>query len=94
MNNLIHWLINKLTRRSEAHVAPPQQLDLGLDRVTESGLPLQDAMAVRSAEFWLALGEPRVALRELDTLTDLARQNDWSMRTHLRAFHTANSSAA
>lgn len=75
-------------------VAPPQQLDLGLDRVTESGLPLRDAMAVRSAELWLALGEPRVALRELDTLAELSRQNAWSMRTQLRATHTADTSIA
>ena len=77
------------TFRPARPLPPPEQLTLDLDRVTESGLPLRDAMAVRSAEFWLALGEPRVALRELDALNDLARQNTWPLRVHLRASHGA-----
>lgn len=67
----------------------PEQLTLDLDQPTDTGLPLRDAMTVRSAEFWLALGQPRLALKELEALNELARQNTWPMRVHLRANHAA-----
>ena len=90
MKNLIRPLIRLLTHGRTSPSAPPEQLDLGLDRITDSGLQLRDAMVVRSAEFWVALGEPRVALRELESLNKVARQNAWPMRTHLRASHNAH----
>lgn len=81
----VRVIVRRLKINRSASVAPPEQLDLGLDRITETGLPLRDAMRVRSAEFWLALREPRLALREFDALTEAARQNDWAVRTHFAA---------
>lgn len=36
---------------------PPEQLDLGLDQITDTGLSLREAIPVRSAEYWLRLGD-------------------------------------
>jgi hypothetical protein len=74
------WLARFLPARPEA-AAGEYAPDLG--RPTESGLSLHDAMAVRSAEFWQALGESRLALRELEALSDLARQHAWPLRVRL-----------
>ncbi len=74
-----------------ASETPPPAIDY--DRLTVDGLPLRDAIAVRSAEFWLALGEPHLALREFDTLTDLARQHAWCQRVHAHALEEAGATA-
>ena len=71
----------------------PEQLTLDLEQPTDTGLLLRDALTVRSAEFWLALGEPRLALRELESLNEVARQNAWPLRTQLRATSGATSAA-
>lgn len=55
------------------------------NRLIVDGLPLRDAIAVRSAEFWLTLGEPRLALKELESLTELARQHAWPKRVQFHA---------
>jgi hypothetical protein len=68
---------------------PPAPIDY--HQLTVDGLPLRDALAVRSAEFWLALGEPRLALREFESLTELARQNAWCQRVQHHAQTAANS---
>ena len=67
---------------------PPEQLDLGLDQITDTGLPLRDAIPVRSAEYWLEMGEPDLALKELQTLPESARQHPWPLRVHLNAITT------
>lgn len=50
---------------------------INLDQLSTEGLRLREAIAVRSAEFWLALGEPRLALHELESLSELAKRNAW-----------------
>ena len=68
---------------------PPLEQAVDYDQPSAEGLPLREAIAVRSAEFWLALGEPRLALRELDSLSELARKNAWvqQVRDHAANAH-------
>jgi hypothetical protein len=66
-------------------VPEPSVLGLDLDRPTPAGISLREAMAVRSAELWLALGERRLALRELDALSAAALQHAWPLHVQLRA---------
>lgn len=73
---------NLISRLWPAPPAAASPAELGDHPRTVDGLPLRDALAVRSAEFWLALGEPRLALREFESLTELARQNAWAQRVH------------
>ena len=94
--------IQKLIRRPAQHIcnivshlwpAPPAETPTAAiddNQLTVDGLPLRDALAVRSAEFWLALGEPRLALHEFESLSELARQNAWCQRVHHYAQIAAN----
>ncbi len=94
--------IQKLIRRPAQHIcnivshlwpAPPAETPaapIDYNQLTVDGLPLRDALAVRSAEFWLALGEPRLALREFESLSELARLNAWCQRVHHYAQVAAN----
>lgn len=75
-------------------VAPPlgrppgaEQLNLDLDQITDTRLRLRDALPVRSAEHWLQLGDPELALRELAALPDTVRQHPWPLRVQLAAQH-------
>ena len=77
-------------RRRAQSEPPPEQLDLGLDQITDTGLPLRDAIPVRSAEYWLQMGEPDLALKELQTLPESARQHPWPLRVHVNALQAAN----
>ncbi len=70
--------------------APAEQLDLGLDEMTGSGLRLRDAMPVRAAEHWLQLGEPDLALRELESLPESARRHPWALRVQLNALKSSH----
>jgi len=60
------------------------------DQLSAEGLRLREAIAVRSAEFWLALGEPRLALHELESLSDLAKRNAWVQQVQFHAQTAAN----
>ena len=55
------------------------------EQLSAEGLRLREAIAVRSAEYWLALGEPRLALTELDSLSDLAKRNAWVQQVRRHA---------
>jgi hypothetical protein len=48
-----------------------------LDQRTSSGLTLREALPVRTAEYWLRLGMPALALEELQTLSATARRHPW-----------------
>lgn len=89
----LRWLAQRVSRTACRNVPPteppPQQLDLGLDQPTEFGLPLREAIPVRSAEYWLQLGEPDLALKELQTLPESARQHAWPLRVSLNAMQAA-----
>ena len=96
IKNIIRFVVQNLARcipfASRWHVAPvplPEQLDLGLDQITATGLPLREAIPVRSAEYWLRFGEPDLALKELETLPESAHQHAWPRRVHLAALNAA-----
>ena len=69
---------------------PPEQLTLDLDQSTAAGLPLREALPVRSAEYWLQLGQPDQALKELESLPETVRRHPWPLRVHLAALHATN----
>ena len=52
--SLVRWL--RFGCRPNAPAPPPEQLDLGLDPITEIGLRLHKALPVRSAEYWPPAG--------------------------------------
>jgi hypothetical protein len=46
-----------------------------------SPLPLSAALRVKSAEYWLELGEPGQAMKELDRLPSFMRKHPWVVKT-------------
>ena len=85
---VLHLLARRLPfgfRRHTAPAPPPEQLDLGLDQLTATGLLLRDALPVRSAEYWLQLGEPDLAMKELQTLPENVLQHTWPLRVRVAA---------
>ena len=50
-----------------------RQIPDDLDEITDSGLALREAIPVRSAEYWMEMGCPELAVEELETLNAHAR---------------------
>jgi hypothetical protein len=48
-------------------------------------IDLRDALRVRSAEFWLKLGQPAPALLELEQLSRGAQSHPWASEVRNRA---------
>ena len=48
-------------------------------------LPLNQALRVKNAEYWLKLGKPDRAIGELRRLSDDSRRHPLALRIHLRA---------
>jgi hypothetical protein len=46
---------------------------------------LKQALRVKSAEYWLKLGEPAQALMELERLPEQAQKHPWALRVQLSA---------
>ena len=95
IKNLIRVVAASLDRwlrfgcRHNAPAPPPEQLDLGLDPITETGLRLHEALPVRSAEYLLQRGKPALALQELASLSAAPRRHVWPLREQLDALHAA-----
>jgi hypothetical protein len=49
-------------------------------------LPLDEALCIQCAEYWLALGEPDAASRELEQISSAASQHPWALRIALVIF--------
>jgi hypothetical protein len=49
------------------------------------GLSFCHALQVKSAEYWLILGEPFEALAELQTLPDVAKRDPWVLKVMVKA---------
>jgi hypothetical protein len=63
---------------------------------TKPGLTLNQAIHVKSAEFWLKLGEPAQALMEMERLPEQAQKHPWALRIHMavvRAVREMNEAA-
>jgi hypothetical protein len=52
---------------------------------SKHALALRDALFIKSAEFWLILGQPIEAIAELQKLTQFAWQNPWAVRVYQSA---------
>ncbi len=77
----------------------PEQLSLNLDELTDdaeiyghcgthltdTGLALREAIPVRSAEYWMELGYPELAMEELEHLSLRASQHPWPRRVRQQA---------
>ena len=97
MRFLIRFVAHAIRRAfvsQPAALPPAEQLTLDFDQITEAGLPLRDALPVRSAEYWLRLGQPDLALKELETLPETVRQQQWALRVQLAARHALNTLVA
>ncbi len=53
-------------------------------------LRLAEAVRVKSAEFWLKLGQPAQALMELQHLPERAQQHPWASEVFQKAFHASS----
>ena len=62
-----------------------EELSVFLD-MKRTALSLRDALRVRSAEFWLRLGQQGQALMELQKLPERARRDPWAVKV----FRSAN----
>ena len=87
LRHLGRKFIALLLRRPQP-IPPPRQLELELDELTATGLPLRDALPVKSAEYWLMLGQPHLAEQELQSLPESTRRHPWPLRVQLAAHHT------
>jgi hypothetical protein len=56
---------------------------IDLQQVTPDRLRLRDAIRLKSAEFWLQLGQPELASRELESLPASADTHPWAMRIQM-----------
>ena len=56
------------------HANPPQE-----------PLPINDALQIKAAEYWLELGEADQALRELEALPSRSWKCGWALRTRIGA---------
>ena len=52
-------------------------------------LRLKDALRVKSAEYWLKLGQPDQALLELQALPKSVQSLSWVLKVHVAAVHAA-----
>ena len=48
-------------------------------------LPIQDSLQIKAAEYWLELGEPDQALRELEALPARTWTCGWALRARIAA---------
>jgi hypothetical protein len=59
------------------HQAPP--------RPPNEALPINDALQIKAAEYWLKLGEADQALKELEALPSRSWKCGWALRTRIAA---------
>ncbi|MEI8290743.1 MAG: hypothetical protein WCH99_14850 [Verrucomicrobiota bacterium] len=92
--NTIQTLVQTFTRTllsiRQRHPAtcnqqPSTRPAIDLDELTDDGLLLREAIPVRSAEYWLQMGYPEMALKELQTLPESARRHPWTRRVSFDA---------
>lgn len=57
----------------------------GQNSLMQKVLPLGAALRVKSAEYWLELGEPAQAMKELECLPSATRRHPWVIKTLVNA---------
>ena len=70
--------------------SPLRQAHLDLDELTDDGLLVREAIPLRSAEYWLQLGYPELAMQELESISERASRNPWPQRVRLQAILAAD----
>ena len=67
-------------------LAPEDQFVPGVAQsVKGRSLTIQDSLLIKAAEYWLKLGEPDQALRELEALPSKSWKCGWALRTRIAA---------
>jgi hypothetical protein len=89
----LSWRIHRVSGRPRKTGASPAQA-FDEREVTPEGLILEEAIRVRSAEYWLGLGEPGPALAELGALPVVSRNHPWVVQVQLRATSLAQAQEA
>jgi hypothetical protein len=51
----------------------------------DNPLPINDALQIKAAEYWLKLGEADEALRELEALPSRSWRCGWALKTRIAA---------
>jgi hypothetical protein len=59
--------------------------DPQVHQVQAPHLPINDALPIKSAEYWLKLGEADQALRELEALPSRIWTHRWALKTRIAA---------
>ena len=72
-------------RQPVSQESPVRHAPIDLDELTDDGLLLREAIPVRSAEYWLQMGYPEMALKDLQTLPESARRHPWTRRVNFDA---------
>ncbi len=86
----LHWLRQELKAvalildRASRHHRPTSARLTG-----QSSLPLEQALRVKSAEYWLKLGQPVEAMAELNRLPEGARKDPWVLKVTTSAIGAA-----
>jgi hypothetical protein len=74
---------------SRCRLKSPGQTTAPDAKTFRAGLRLKDALRVKSAEYWLKLGQPDQALAELAALPKSVQRFPWPLKVHLAAVHAA-----
>ena len=85
VQTLTRTLLSIRHRQPVSQELPVRHAPIDLDELTDDGLLLREAIPVRSAEFWLQMGYPEMALEELQTLPESARRHPWTRRVSFDA---------
>ena len=60
--------------------------------VPQEEIALDDAIRIKSAEFWLKLGQPDQALLEIKSLPERLRNHPWVLKAHLAVVRASQNS--
>jgi hypothetical protein len=80
---------NRSRCRVEATPTPGARVTPREAETLQGQLRLKDALRVKSAEYWLRLGQPEQALLELESLPKSVRRLPWVLKVHVAAVHAA-----
>jgi hypothetical protein len=56
-----------------------------LQQAPKEALPINDAIQIKAAEYWLKLGEADQALKELEALPPISWRCGWALETRISA---------
>lgn len=83
MNTFAKMTLRPARPRELSSCNPCGRGPAGLNTVALAGLPLAEAVRIQAAEFWLTLGLPDQAARELEAVAAATARHPWALRTQL-----------